>query len=186
MSDNSNPEKETAAPQLSIKGIYLRNTSFETGSSLLLLRPGSQPEMKLELRVQINPLEKQDEVLLDLTVTARDNSNLLYLIKIQQAGCFVLSHFTPEQKAFFLNTTCPSILYPHACHMANTLSVQGGFPPVHLMPIDFVHLYTQQQQAAAVQAQKSNGLEKVKPVLEESIASKNKWAELAISADIID
>lgn len=188
---NSDPANETATPQFNLKAIYLRNTSFETGSSPILLRSGIQPEVKLELRVQINPLENQDEVVLDLIITARDNSNLLYLIKIQQAACFVLTGFASEQKTFILNTTCPNIIYPYAGHMANTLSVQGGFPLLNLMPIDFVHMYAQQQKTAQAEATHvSDNAEAQKPTSPYTLKSEsravqqsNKWADLAVSAD---
>lgn len=176
---NDDTTSEAATPQLSIKSIYLRNLSLETASSPILLCPGIQPEMKLEVRVNINPLENQDEVVLDLTIMAGDNNNLLYLIKIQQAGCFVLNGLTAEQKAFYLNITCPHLLYPYASHMANTLSVQGGFPPVNLMPIDFVHFYAQHQ---AQPVQKPQNEAVIQSEIE-TAAPKNKWAELAVSAD---
>ncbi len=195
MSDlnNQHPpqEEEAAPPQFSVKGIYLRNISLETSTSPILLRSGIQPEMKLELRVQINSAENYDEVLLDLNITARDNNNLLYLIKMQQAGCFVLNNFTVEQKDFFLNTTCASLIYPYASQMANTLSVQSGFPPVNIMPIDFAHLYSQQQ---ASQAQvKASSLEGQKPVnsgtlnpMPQANKSTSKWADLVTSQETIE
>jgi preprotein translocase subunit SecB len=145
---SESPSTEKPQPQLSIKAFYLRHTSLETGLSPLSLRPGLTPEMKLELRVQINPLENQDEVVLDLTVTARDGSSLLYLIKMHQAGCFTFTDCTAEQKAFFLNTACANLLYPYACQKVNTLAIDAGFPPVNLLPIDFAHLYAQQQKAS--------------------------------------
>ncbi len=183
-------EKETAAPQYSVKSYYLRNISLETGISPVLLRPGIQPEMKLELRINTNSLENLDEVVIDLSLTARDNSNLLYLLKIQQAGCFVLNHFTSEQKTFFLNTMGPSLIYPYACQMANMLSVQAGFPPLNLMPIDFVHMYQQQQQQSAAQVKASTHAEEKKPAhpstqtqASPALKTNSKWAEVAEAAD---
>jgi preprotein translocase subunit SecB len=175
---HSAAEKTIAQPQWGTKAIYLRHASLETSRSPLLLGTEIQPEMKLELRVDTHPLEQQDEVVLDVSITARDKGNLLYLLKIQQAGCFVLTHFTEEQKKVFLNTLCPSMIYPYACHMATTLAVQAGFPPLHLMPIDFRHFYAEQQKVAG--AQTATGADSIPS---ESTASNNKWAELAVSAD---
>src|SRR5688572_21884105 len=107
-----NPETETPQPQFRIQAFYLRHLSLETGLPPRSLRPGLTPEMQLELCIQINPLEQEEELVLDLTISARDESRLLYLMKMHQAGCFVLTGFTPEQKAFFLHTTCANLLYP--------------------------------------------------------------------------
>ncbi len=175
-------QEKSQQPQFTIQAFYLRHSSLETGISPRLLRSGLTPEMKLELRVQINPLEKEDEVVLDLTITARDGSgsSLLYLIKIHQAGCFTLTNFTPEQKAFFLNTTCANLIYPYACHKANTLAVEAGFPPVNLLPIDFAHLYAQQQKQQVAQ---NISTDKVieNPTPASSMGPNNKWAGLATS-----
>jgi preprotein translocase subunit SecB len=140
-------------PEVRVIGIYLRNVSLETCSSPSLLREGINPEMKLELKVQINPLGENDEVTLDMTITVRDKSNLLYLFKIQQTGCFALKHFETDQKQLFLNTICPNMLYPYAIHMVNTLVVQASFPPLHLTPIDFGYLFRQQQQAMQIKTE---------------------------------
>ena len=97
-------------------------------------------------------------------------------MKIQQAGCFVLTQVTAEQKAVFLHTVCPTLIYPYACHLANTLAVQGEFNPVHLLLIDFGHLYAQQQTASEAPAH--SGKAESTPT-----APKNKWEEFVVSAD---
>ena len=138
--------KEKGQAEIRLVGIYLRNVSLETGHSPLSLPEGTKPEMRLELRVQINSLGEQDEVVLDFNVTGRDTGGrLLYLVKLQQIGCFIVKGAEAEQKAFFLNTVCPQMLYPYASHVASTLVTQAGFPALYLTPIDFVSLYAQQQ-----------------------------------------
>ena len=115
--------KEKAQAEIRLVGIYLRNVSLETGHSPLSLPEGSKPEMRLELRVQINSLGEQDEVVLDFNVTGRDTGGrLLYFVKLQQIGCFVVKGAEVEQKAFFLNTACPQMLYPYASHVASNPS----------------------------------------------------------------
>jgi preprotein translocase subunit SecB len=189
---NVSTAKQSATPQYRIKGIYLRNASLETGISPLLLRSNIQPEMKLELRVNTKSLEDQDEVVLDLSLTVRDNSSLIYLLKIQQAGYFILNTpLTLEKKAFILNTTCPNLIYPYVCQMANILSVQAGFLPVNLMPIDFIHMYEQQNQQQVVKQTKDpTNLEEQKLTnlnpQRQAVSTfqlNNKWADVATATD---
>ena len=160
MSENTTPNENQ--PEARVAGIYLRNVSLETANSPLLLREGLKPEIKLELRVQINPMNEQEEVVLDLSITGRDGSSLLYLLKLQQAASVILKNFDENQKAFFLNTACPQMLYPYAAQVASTLIVQAGFPPLYLTPIDFVNLYTQQQAAQKTDSTPTNTVEESK------------------------
>lgn len=163
--------KENAQAEIRLMGIYLRNVSLETGHSPLSLPEGTKPEMRLELRVQINNLDDQDEVVLDFNITGRDTGGrLLYFVKLQQVGCFIVKGAEVEQKAFFLNTACPQMLYPYASHVASTLVTQAGFPALYLTPIDFVSLYAQQQTA---QKTESHSMPSEAPV-----DNQNKWASV--------
>ena len=163
--------KEKSPAEIRLVGIYLRNVSLETGHSPLSLPEGTKPEMRFELRVQINSASEQDEVVLDFNITGRDmGGRLLYFVKLQQVGCFVVKGAEAEQKAFFLNTVCPQTLYPYASHIASTLVTQAGFPVLHLTPIDFVSLYAQQQTA-----QKTDS---VPTPSDTPLNPQNKWASL--------
>jgi preprotein translocase subunit SecB len=165
-------------PEVRTIGIYLRNVSLETCRSPALLRRDIKQEFKLELKVQADSLEESDEVMLDMIITVRDKSDLLYLFKIQQVGCFTLKHFTTEQKQLFLNTVCPTMLYPYASQMANTLVVQAGYPALHLTPIDFTHLYRQQQQATQI---KTDNRQEVTQTTTQG--NQKKWTSVMESVD---
>jgi preprotein translocase subunit SecB len=141
-------EQSENLPEAQIRKIYLRNISLETAVLAALVKE-IDPEVKLELRVQTNSLVDTEEVILDVTLTVRHASNLLYLLKLQQAGCFAIKNLEGEQKKLFLNTICPQLLFPYASQIANTLIVQSGFPPLSIMPIDFTKLYNQQNQQLA-------------------------------------
>ena len=163
--------KEKAQAEIRLVGIYLRNASLEAAHSPFALPEGTQPEIRLELRVQINALGEQDEVVLDLNITARDaGGRLLYFVKLQQVGCFVVKGAEAEQKGFFLNTACPQMLYPYASHMASTLVAQAGFPALYLTPMDFVSLYAQQQTAQKTETDPS--------LPDTAVNAQNKWANL--------
>ena len=174
---SENMVKEAAKAEIRLLGISLRNVSLETGHSPFSLPEGTKPEIKLELRVQISALGEQDEVALDFNITGRDSAGrLLYLIKLQQVGSVIIKGAEAEQKAFFLNTACPQMLYPYASHIASTLVTQAGFPALYLTPIDFVSLYAQQQ--AAQKAEKN-------PLTAEApLNTQNKWASLSVPPEL--
>lgn len=163
---------ETEKVDVRLVGVYLKNASLETAHSPLDLAEGLKPEINFELKLHINPLNEHDEVVLDLQITARDGGRLLYLLKLQQAGCMALSQVSPEQKAFFLHTVCAQMIYPYVCHAASTLVAQAGFPSLHLTPIDFTGLYLQQKASedAKVTAQPAAPNGRDQPG--------NKWARL--------
>lgn len=163
--------KEKAQAEIRLVGIYLRNASLEAAHSPFALPEGTKPEIRLELRVQMNAVGEQDEVVLDLNIMGRDaGGRLLYFVKLQQVGCFIVKGAEAEQKAFFLNTACPQMLYPYASHMASTLVAQAGFPALYLTPMDFVSLYAEQQ---TTQKTESGSISP-----ETSVDKQNKWASL--------
>ena len=163
--------KEKSPAEIRLVGIYLRNVSLETGHSPLSLLEGTKPEIRLELRVQINSVSEQEEVVLNFNITGRDTGGrLLYFVKLQQVGCFVVKGAEAEQNAFFLNTACPQMLYPYASHIASTLVTHAGFPALYLIPIDFVSLYAQQQTAQKTENTSMPSDTVVNP--------QNKWASL--------
>lgn len=183
----STQEKTAQQPQFKINAFYLGHLSLERGMSPRALSQGVTPEMKLELRIKTHSLEKEEEeVVLDLTITTRNGSHLLYLIKIHQAGCFTLTGFTPEQKDYYLNVMCASLIYPYACHKVNTLAVDAGFPPLNLLSVDFAHLYGQRKkqetEEPTTDSPTADASDTLKSEYQEAKPA-NKWATLTVSAD---
>ena len=151
MTDENQPAAE---PQFAIQKIYLKDVSFESPNAPSVFADG---EWKPEVNVQLNSSHQgvgQDvyEVVLNITITAKQNKKTAFLVEVKQAGLFTLSGFPKENLEGMLGAYCPEALFPFAREAVADFVNKGGFPPLILNPINFNALYTQQvqqQQAAA-------------------------------------
>lgn len=134
--------------QFAIQKIYLKDVSFESPNSPQSFTEG---EWKPQVNVQINSANQaiaQDtyEVVLSITVTAKQNDKTAFLVEIKQAGVFTMSGFPDENLAGMLGAYCPEALFPFAREAISEMISKGGFPQLLLAPVNFNALYTQQMQ----------------------------------------
>ena len=150
-----------AAQEFSIQKIYLKDVSFESPNSPQSFTSG---EWKPEINVQINSsnktiAENTYEVVLSITVTAKQEENTAFLAEVQQAGVFTMAGFPEESLGGMVGAYCPETLFPYAREAVSELISKGGFPQLLLTPVNFNALYTQQmeqQQAAATAGQETS------------------------------
>ena len=149
MADNEN----AAEKRLSITKIYLKDTSFESPQSPGIFRQGEwQPQTNLNLRSAHHPADgDHHEIVLTITIEAKENDNTCFLIELQQAGLFEISGYEGAELEAIVGSFCPNILFPYARESIASLVQKGGFPEFVLQPINFDALYMQskQQQMAA-------------------------------------
>ena len=149
-------EAQTEAPkQLSISKIYVKDFSFESPKAPGIFRSKEwQPQTDLNLRSSHKPVDGDDnlhEVVLTITVDAKEDDSTLFLVEVQQAGLFLIEGYTEEEFGAIVGSFCPNILFPYAREtIANTVA-KGGFPEFVLQPINFDALYMQSRQQAAQQ-----------------------------------
>jgi preprotein translocase subunit SecB len=154
MTEQANPNAAGSGPQFALHRIYLKDASFEIPNSPAVFTHDWKPEVNLQLNSSINPLEGEIyEVVLNVTVTAKQGDQTGFLAEIQQAGIFTVKGFDEQQKGAMLGAFCPNTLFPFAREVISDLVVKGGFPQLLLAPINFDALYAQklkQESSAAV------------------------------------
>ena len=145
-----------AETQFAIQKIYLKDVSFESPNSPAVFADG---EWKPEMNVQLNTSHQvigQDvyEMVLTITITAKQNEKTAFLVEVKQAGLFTMAGFADENLAGMLGAYCPEILFPFAREAVADFVNKGGFPPLLLTPVNFQALYSQQveQQKQAAEA----------------------------------
>lgn len=138
--------------QFAIQKIYVKDLSFETPNSPAVFTEEWKPEVNLNLNSESRPVaDNVYEVVMKLTVTARQGEKTAYLAEVQQAGIFTIAGFAEDEVKPMLGAFCPNTLYPFAREAVADLVQRGGFPPLLLAPINFDALYA--QQVNEVQAQ---------------------------------
>ena len=146
--------QQAAEPQFAIQKIYLKDVSLESPNAPSVFTDG---EWKPDINVQLNSShqaigENLYEVVLTITITAKQNEKTAFLVEVKQAGLFTLAGFPKENLEGMLGAYCPESLFPFAREAVADFVNKGGFPPLILNPVNFNALYTQQvqqQQAAA-------------------------------------
>jgi preprotein translocase subunit SecB len=157
MADENNKEAEK---HISINKVYLKDFSFESPQTPAVFRTGEwKPQTNLNLRSSHNEVEGDiHEVVLTITVDAKEGDSTLFLVEIQQAGLFSIGGYEGEEFSAIVGSFCPNILFPYAREAIAAIIQKGGFPEFVLQPINFDALYMQSRQQAA--AQESAGTEK--------------------------
>lgn len=142
--------------QFAIQKIYLKDVSFESPNAPQAFTDGDwQPKINVQINSSNSQIAQDTyEVVLEITVTAKQNENTAFLVEIKQAGIFTIAGFPQENLGGMIGAFCPETLFPFAREAISELVSKGGFPPLLLAPVNFNALYTQQiQQQAAAQAQ---------------------------------
>lgn len=152
MAEETNNEGQK---QLSISKIYVKDFSFESPKVPGIFRAREwKPQTDLNLRSSHTPVEGEEnlhEVVLTITVDAKDEDSTLFLVELQQAGLFQIEGYEEEEFGAIVGSFCPNILFPYARETIASTVTKGGFPEFVLQPINFDALYMQSRQQAAQQ-----------------------------------
>ena len=145
-------ETQGAGKRITIGKIYVKDLSFESPQAPKVFKSGEwSPQTNLNLRSSHNELEdNQHEVVLTITIDAKEGDNTIFLVELQQAGIFEIAGYEKDEFGAIVGSFCPNILFPYAREAIAGLIQKGGFPEFILQPINFDALYMQslQQQSA--------------------------------------
>lgn len=132
--------------QIGIARIYVKDLSFESPKTPAIFRDNWRPEVKMDVNVKPRRIEgTMFEVVLTLTVEAKEGSEVGFIVEVEQAGLFDVRG--PEGPAIdrALQVFCPSTLFPYARQVIDQSLNQGGFPPLMLAPVNFEQLFQRNQ-----------------------------------------
>jgi len=148
MTDESADQAAAAGTlgQVALQRIYLKDASFEAPNSPGILRGEWKPEVTMNLSTRTDDLgEGRFEVVLEISVEAKLGDNIAFLTEVQQAGMFMLQGFQPAELGQILGVFCPTQLYPYAREAIANLVGKGGFPQLHLQPVNFESMMAEAQ-----------------------------------------
>ncbi|MFT5235599.1 MAG: preprotein translocase subunit SecB [Shewanella sp.] len=152
---------EQQDPQFNIQRIYTKDISFETPNSPAVFQKEWKPEVKLDLDTRSAKLaDNVFEVVLSLTVTAKNGDETAFLCEVQQAGIFAINGLTEQQLAHSLGAYCPNILFPYAREAVGSLVGRGTFPQLNLAPVNFDALFAQYVNQRQTDAEANPAVEK--------------------------
>ena len=70
----------------------------------------------------------------------------MFEIEVEQAGIFFIKNIPEEHMSQVLAVNCPSIVFPYTRQIMSQLTVDGGFMPFLMEPVNFQALLDQSLQ----------------------------------------
>ena len=138
-----------ASSTLSLQGVYLKDCSFEAPQGP---RANGEwnPQIALDLNTSAQAISGDlREVVLTVTVSAKQGEQTLFLVEVKQAGAFLMQNLSADELKRAIGSVCPNVLFPFARAVVSHLVSQGGFPQLLLPPVNFDALYANSQNEAA-------------------------------------
>jgi preprotein translocase subunit SecB len=136
--------------------IYLKDASFEAPSTPgIFTQKNTPPKIEVEVLLDYSSIDDEQglvDVVLNLTVTSKNDDGTLYLAEVHQAGVFQVLHPNPDARELVIEVTCPHILMPFAREEINSLITKGGFAAFLVSPVNFDVVYRDKSQKQEEQA----------------------------------
>ena len=137
-------------PAIRVLAQFIRDLSFENPRAPDALNLGSEaPQM--DVGVEMSARGRPDglfEVDLKVATTAQREGATVFHCELVYGGLFQISGVGEQDMELVLMSECPRFLFPFVRQIVHEMSVQGGFPPFLLDPIDFMGLYLAQRAQA--------------------------------------
>jgi preprotein translocase subunit SecB len=141
-------QADMSSVQVTLQSVYLKDCSYESPNGPRL--PNNQawdPKFQLNMNTSTEELGPDvREVLLTVTVEAKQNDVTLYLVEIKQGGVFTIAGATAEDLKRLVGSFCPNVLFPYAREAMSDLIIKGGFPNFVLPLVNFDALFAQAAQ----------------------------------------
>ena len=151
-------EQKTAQPQFALQRIYVKDISFESPNAPDVFQAAWKPQINMDLNTASNKVsDTQFEVTISLSITAKVDEKVAFIVEVQQAGIFHISGIEGPQLAQTLGAFCPNVLFPYAREAVDSMVNKGSFPSLMLAPVNFDAIYAEAMKRKQEEAQKAEG-----------------------------
>lgn len=153
-------DQGTSDKQIAIQKIYVKDFSFESPQTPeVFTKSDWSPKTNLNLRSSHKAgSDNNHEVVLTVTIEAKEDEQVFFLVELQQAGLFHIAGYSDDEFKAIVGSYCPNILFPYARESIANIVSKGGFPEFLLQPINFDALYAQGMAQAQAQSQEKSAV----------------------------
>jgi preprotein translocase subunit SecB len=144
-------EEQQGHPVFRMQKMYIKDFSFENPNAPQVFLTRDQ-EPKVDFNLQLNSKKIDDdhwEVSIGITAKMLDKKAedaVMFIAEIDHAGVFLLKNIPEEHLQRVLAVDCPLMLFPFTRQIVSQVSVDGGFMPFLMEPINFITLYENAKQ----------------------------------------
>ncbi len=144
--ENENVEK----PQFRMQKMYIKDLSFENPNAPQVFTDRQKMDPSVEVNLQLNNKQIDAdhwEVSLHITskVSSKEDSKVLFILEVEHAAAFLLKNIPTEHMPMLLGVDCPTLLFPFTRQIVSQVSIDGGFVPFLMEPVNFMALFQNAQ-----------------------------------------
>ncbi len=148
---NNGPEENS--PVFRMQKMYIKDFSFENPNAPAVFQsPNQEPKVEVNLKLNNKKLDDDHyEIGLQITAKIVDKNNddkTMFIMEIEHAAAFLMKNIPEEHMEMVLGVDCPTLLFPFTRQIVSQISVDGGFIPFLMEPINFMALYQNSKNTA--------------------------------------
>jgi len=141
----TNDAANAPRPEFRMQKMYIKDLSFENPNSPeVFTTMKGDPAVEVNLQLNNKQIDADHwEVGLQITakVSQKDDSKVLFILEIEHAAVFMLKNIPEEHMAMLLGVDCPTLLFPFTRQVVSQVSIDGGFVPFLMEPVNFMALF---------------------------------------------
>lgn len=133
-------------PEFRMQKMYVKDLSFENPNApqVFTLQQKADPAVEVNLQLKNQQIDNDHwEISLQITakVSTKDEGKVLFIMEIEHAAVFMLKNIPGEHIPMLLGVDCPTLLFPFTRQIVSQVSLDGGFVPFLMEPVNFMALY---------------------------------------------
>ncbi|WP_136798569.1 protein-export chaperone SecB [Desulfosediminicola ganghwensis] len=146
MAENTDNQQSAPRPEFRMQKMFIKDLSFENPNAPEVYITQQKSEPKVELNLNLNHKKIDDdhfEVALQVyaKVSSKDDDKALFILEIEHAGIFLVKNIPAEHVEMVLGVDCPTLLFPFTRQIVSQITVDGGFSPFLMEPVNFMALF---------------------------------------------
>ena len=150
------PGANSEQPVFRLQKLYIKDLSFENPNAPeVFSTKHGEPKVAVNLGIKHKKLPGDSlyEVSLNITanITHGDEEKALFVVEVEHCGIFIIKNIPEEHVPAVLAVDCPTMIFPYTRQIVSQVSVDGGFIPFLMEPVNFLALFQNQQQQQAQQ-----------------------------------
>lgn len=143
--ENTETAQAAQPPVFRLQKMYVKDLSFENPNAPDIYLEKGEPKVDVNLALKHKKLESEDhyEVTMAITATVKNSETdrTLFIIEVEHAAVFLLKNIPAEHLPAVLSVECAALLFPYTRQIISQSSVDGGFIPFMMEPVNFLALY---------------------------------------------
>lgn len=136
-------------PEFRMQKMYIKDLSFENPNAPeVFTNMKGDPAVDVNLQLNNRQIDNDHyEVALQITakVSSKVDSKVLFILEIEHAAVFTMKNIPSEHMPMLLGVDCPTLLFPFTRQIVSQVSIDGGFVPFLMEPVNFMALFQNAQ-----------------------------------------